>query len=219
MRLILAEDAVIVRAGLERLLTADGHEVVATFTRADPVPAAVHAHAPDAAVIDIRMPPTHTDEGLRLAAQLRAAHPGLGILVLSQYVVPEYATRLLEDGEGYTGYLLKDRVLEPHELSRALERVIAGGTVVDPELVQSMFEAKRRDAPVMRLSERERDVLRLMAEGLTDLGIAERLVVSTHTVGSHVQHIFRKLGLPDSAAANKRVLAVLTYLQPAQYRH
>ncbi len=159
------------------------------------------------------MPPTHTDEGLRAAAQLRTGHPRLAILVLSQYVVPEYATRLLEDGERYTGYLLKDRILERHELSHALGRIAAGGTVVDSELVKVMFDARRRDEPLMRLSDRERDVLHLMAQGLSDKGIAERLFISTNTVGTHVQRIFRKLGLPDGADGNKRVLAVLSYLQ------
>lgn len=213
MRLIIAEDAIIVREGLERLLTAEGHEVVASLARADALPAAVDLHAPDALVVDIRMPPTHTDEGLRIAAQLRATHPRLGILVLSQYVVPEYAMRLLKDGERCTGYLLKDRILERHELTRALERLVAGGTVVDPELVDVMFAAKRRDEPLLRLTDRERDVLQLMAEGMSDKGIAQSLFVSTNTVGTHVQHIFRKLGLPDGAAENRRVLAVLSYLQ------
>ena len=213
MRVILAEDSVIVRHGLERLLTHEGHHVVATLSRAETLATTVAADAPDAVLVDIRMPPTHTDEGLRAAAMLRADHPTLGLLVLSQYVVPEYAMRLLESGERYTGYLLKDRILEARQLTHALERIVAGGTVVDPDLVESMFAAKRQRAPLQLLSDREVQVLRHVAVGLSDKGIAERLFLSTHTVGTHIQHIFQKLGLPDSAAANRRVLAALTYLQ------
>lgn len=174
---------------------------------------AVAAHEPDAVILDIRMPPTHTDEGLRAAESLRAAHPRLGLLVLSQYVVPEYALRLLEGGERYTGYLIKDRILNHHELSDALERVVHGGTVVDPELVQTLFAMKRRDDPVDRLSAREREVLQLMAQGLSDKGVAERIFVTPNTVGTHIQRIFRKLDLPEGSAGNRRVLAVLSYLQ------
>lgn len=213
MRVILAEDSVIVRHGLERLLSHEGHDVVATLSRAEMLAATVADHLPDAVLVDIRMPPTHTDEGLRAAAMLRVDHPTLGLLVLSQYVVPEYAMRLLESGERYTGYLLKDRILEARQLTHALERIVAGGTVVDPDLVESMFAAKRQRAPLRLLSDREVEVLRHVAEGLSDKGIAERLFLSTHTVGTHIQHIFQKLGLPDSAAANRRVLAALTYLQ------
>jgi DNA-binding NarL/FixJ family response regulator len=213
VRVILAEDSVIVRHGLERLLSHEGHDVVATMSRAETLASTVAAHLPDAVLVDIRMPPTHTDEGLRAAAMLRADHPTLGLLVLSQYVVPEYAMRLLESGERYTGYLLKDRILEARQLTHALERIVAGGTVVDPDLVESMFAAKRQRAPLQLLSDREVEVLRHVAEGLSDKGIAERLFLSTHTVGTHIQHIFQKLGLPDSAAANRRVLAALTYLQ------
>lgn len=213
MRLMVADDAVIVRAGLERLLTAEGHEIVASFATTNPLRTAVAAHEPDAVILDIRMPPTHTDEGLRAAESLRAAHPRLGLLVLSQYVVPEYALRLLEGGERYTGYLLKDRILNHHELSDALERVVHGGTVVDPELVQTLFAMKRRDDPVDRLSAREREVLQLMAQGLSDKGVAERIFVTPNTVGTHIQRIFRKLDLPEGSAGNRRVLAVLSYLQ------
>ena len=213
MRVILAEDSVIIRHGLERLLQREGHEVVESLTSADTLPAAVDRHHPDAVILDIRMPPTHTDEGLRAASALRPGRPALGILVLSQYVVPEYAMRLLESGERATGYLLKDRILDGHELSHALVRIVEGGTVVDPELVAALFANKRRTAPLERLSTREQEVLRLMAEGLSDKGIAERLVVSPHTVGTHVQHIFQKLLLPDATSDNRRVLAALTWLQ------
>jgi DNA-binding NarL/FixJ family response regulator len=213
MRVILAEDSVIVRHGLERLLSHEGHEVVATLSRADSLPAVVATHQPVAVVVDIRMPPTHTDEGLRAAANLRTGYPRLGLLVLSQYVVPEYGMRLLETGEQYTGYLLKDRILDAHQLTDALLRIVDGGTVVDPDLVSSMFAARRKDAPLRQLSERELEVLKHVAEGLSDKGIAERLVLSPHTVGTHIQHIFQKLAMPDSAVANRRVLAALTYLQ------
>lgn len=213
MRLMLADDAVIIRAGLERLLSAEGHEIVASFATTSPLEAAIAADQPDAVILDIRMPPTHTDEGLRAAESLRATHPRLGLLVLSQYVVPEYALRLLEGGERYTGYLLKDRILNRHELCDALERVVHGGTVVDPDLVRTLFAMKRTNDPVDRLSARERDVLQLMAEGLSDKGIAEKIFVSPNTVGTHIQRMFRKLDLPEGSAGNRRVLAVLRYLQ------
>jgi DNA-binding NarL/FixJ family response regulator len=213
MRVILAEDSVIVRHGLGRLLSHEGHDVLATLSSSDALLAVVATQQPDAVVLDIRMPPTHSDEGLQAAASLRAHHPTLGVLVLSQYVVPEYAMRLLENGERYTGYLLKDRILDSQQLTNALDRIVAGGTVVDPDLVESMFAARRQAAPLRALSDRELEVLKLVAEGLSDRGIAERLVLSTHTVGTHIQHIFQKLGLTDSAAANRRVRAALTYLQ------
>jgi DNA-binding NarL/FixJ family response regulator len=213
MRVILADDSVIVRMGLERLLGHEGHEVVATLSRPEPLAAVVTAHKPDAVLIDIRMPPTHTDEGLRAASALRTRWPRLAVLLLSQYVVPEYALRLLEAGEQYTGYLLKDRIMDPPQLTQALERLVAGGTVVDPDLIASLFAARQKDTASQALSDRELEVLKHIAEGLSDKGIAERLVLSTHTIGTHIQHIFQKLGLPDSATANRRVLATLTYLQ------
>jgi DNA-binding NarL/FixJ family response regulator len=211
--LILADDSVIIREGLTRLLTDGGHHVCATVSRPEPLLAAVAEHDPDAVVLDIRMPPTHTDEGLRSAAALRARYPRLGILLLSQYVVPEYATRLLGGGDSYTGYLLKDRVMEPAQLTSALARIAAGGTVVDAELVALLLRARRDDTPLGTLTERESDVLRLMAEGMSDKGIATSLFVSTNTVGTHIRHIFSKLGLADGVADNRRVLAVLEYLQ------
>ena len=213
MRLILADDSVIVREGLARLLADAGHHIAAVLTRPEPLPAAVAEHHPDAVIIDIRMPPTHTDEGLRAAAGLRARHPQLGILVLSQYIVPEYATRLLAGGERYTGYLLKDRVMEPAQLTAALTRIIHGGTVIDPDLIAMLLRAKTGDGPFGLLTDRETEVLRLIAEGLSDKGVAARLCVSTNTVGTHIRHIFTKLGLSDGDADNRRVLAVLEYLQ------
>lgn len=213
MRVILAEDSVIVRTGLERLLVHEGHEVVATLSRTGPLPAIVAADTPDAVLIDIRLPPTHTDEGLRAAATLRRDWRTLGILVLSQYVVPEYAMRLLQAGEQYTGYLLKDRILDPRQLTDALDRVVAGGTVIDSDLVTTLMAAQQKDDELGVLTDREREVLEQMAGGLSDKGIADRLGLSTHTIGTHVQHIFQKLGIPDSSTDNRRVLATLSYLQ------
>lgn len=213
MRVIVVDDSVIVREGLRRLLEAEGHQVVDLVPRPEQVAAAVATGRPDAVILDIRMPPTFTDEGVRLATELRTTVPHLAILVLSQYAVPEYATRLLESGATGTGYLIKDRVLEPLQLSQALRRLREGGTVVDPDVVGELLTAKRSNDPLDALSEREHEVLGLMAEGLSDRGIAERLFVSLNTVGTHVRHIFQKLDLPRSAIDNRRVLAVLVCLQ------
>src|SRR2546430_4517188 len=191
MRVIVVDDSVIVREGLRRLLEAEGHQVVDAVARPEQVAAAVAATGPDAVILDIRMPPTYTDEGLQIAMSLRKSRPELGILVLSQYAVPEYATQLLESGPRGTGYLLKDRILEPLELTHALQRLAEGGTVVDLDVVGELLAARQTNDPVDRLTTRERDVLQLMAEGLSDKGIAERLYLSPNTIGTHVQHIFR----------------------------
>ena len=217
MRVIVVDDSVLVREGLQRMLALEGHQVVAALSGPDPASAAVTATCAEAVVLDIRMPPTHTDEGLRAAATLRAQFPTLAIVVLSQYVVPEYALRLLETGAPYTGYLLKDRILQPRELATALDRVATGGTVIDSELVSTMLDNKRRAQPLAALTEREREVLALMAQGLTDKGIADRLNVSTNTVGTHIGRIFAKLGLPDKPSDNRRVLAVLGYLRDTSH--
>ncbi|ADP83667.1 response regulator [Pseudofrankia inefficax] len=213
MRVIIADDSVIVREGLRRLLDVEGHEVVELVEDARAIPAAVAHGQPDAVVLDIRMPPTFTDEGLRAALSLRAAAPDLGVLLLSQHAVPEYATRLLAGGARATGYLLKDRILAPRQLSETLGILAAGGTVVDSDVVAELLAARRRDDPLARLSASERAVLGLMAQGLSDRGIAERLFVSVNTVGTHVGSVFRKLDLPSGATDNRRVLAVLTYLE------
>lgn len=213
MRVVIADDSVIVREGLRRLLELEGIEVAHLLSRADALPAAVAESRPDVVIVDIRMPPTHTDEGLVAAADLRQRLPDLGILVLSQYVVPEYAARLLEGGERYSGYLLKERVLEPAQLSAALARVASGGTVVDQDLVSTLLANRHHTSALDQLTAREREILELMATGLSDKGIAERLVLSVNTVGTHVVRIFRKLGLPDAATDNRRVLAVLDYLR------
>jgi DNA-binding NarL/FixJ family response regulator len=213
MRIAVADDSLLVREGLARLLGDLGHQVVFRAARADILPAEVAAHRPEIVIVDIKMPPTFTDEGLRAAAGIRQRHPDVGVLVLSQYVVPGYVTWLLERSPAQAGYLLKDRILDGAMLQDALHRIAAGGTVVDPELVSSLMKPRTASGPLASLSEREREVLSLIAEGLSDRGIAERLVVSLNTVGTHIQHIFTKLGLPDTAADNRRVRATLAWLQ------
>ncbi len=209
MRVIVADDSLLVREGLAALLRRGGHDVVAAAEGAARVPSLVRTHAPDVVIVDIKMPPTYTDEGLRLAAGLRHSHPAVGVLVLSQYIVGGYAAWLLEQAPLGVGYLLKDTILRPDVLEDAVTRVAAGGTVVDPVVVEAMVESSTGRLP---LTDREVDVLRLMAEGLSDKGIARRLTVSIHTVATHVQHIFTKLDLPGGPADNRRVQAVVTYL-------
>ena len=169
--------------------------------------------APDVAVVDIRMPPTHTDEGLVAAETIRRRRPSVGVLVLSQYIETEYALRLLKGSDERCGYLLKDRVLDGPQLADAVRRIGAGGVVVDPELVARLVGRSRSDSPLDELTAREHEVLALMAEGLTDRGIGERLFVTPKTVETHIRHIFAKLSLPETPADNKRVQAVLTYLR------
>jgi DNA-binding NarL/FixJ family response regulator len=212
MRVVIAEDAALFREGLARLITDRGHEVVAAVGDGDALLEAVAAHDPDVAVADIRMPPTHTDEGLRAAIELRREHPRTGVLVLSQYVETRYAARLLEGNAGGVGYLLKDRVADVAEFADALARVAAGGTALDPEVVSQLVRLSRQAQGVATLTPRERDVLSLMAEGRSNAGIAAALVVSAGVVEKHVASIFGKLGLPPSEADNRRVLAVLRYL-------
>lgn len=213
MRIIVVDDSVIAREGLRRLLQAEGHDVVATIGRVERVASAVASSNPDAVILDIRMPPTWTDEGVQAAISLREAWSDLGILVLSQYAVPEYATRLLECGTTGTGYLLKDRILEPLQLSQALQRLAEGGTVVDPDVVGELIASRGSNDVLDELTDKEHDVLRLMAEGLSDKGIAAQMHVSLNTVGTHIRHIFQKLRLSGSPANNRRVLAVLAFLQ------
>jgi DNA-binding NarL/FixJ family response regulator len=212
MRVVIAEDAALFREGLARLITDRGHEVVAAVGDADALLEAVAEHDPDVAVVDIRMPPTHTDEGLRAAIELRREHPGTGVLVLSQYIETRYAARLLEGNAAGVGYLLKDRVADVTEFADALARVAAGGTALDPEVVSQLVRVTRHSRGVATLTPRERDVLSLMAEGRSNAGIAAALVVSAGVVEKHVASIFGKLGLPPSEADNRRVLAVLRYL-------
>ena len=213
LRVVLVDDSLIIRAGLTRLLESEGLAVVAEAGDADAARRAVAHHAADVAIVDIRMPPTHTDEGVVAAQRIRRDYPHTAVLVLSQYVETDYALELLAGGSTHVGYLLKDRVLDRSTLLAAVWRVHAGEVVVDPVLVSALLDAPTAPSTLDRLSEREREVLTLMAEGLTDRGIAAQLHVSPKTVGSHVQHIFERLGIPDSPTDNRRVRAVLTYLQ------
>ena len=213
MRVVIADDTALLRQGLARLLADAGVEVCGEAGDATGLLELVEATEPDAAIVDIRMPPTHSDEGLVAAARIRELHPRVGVLVLSHYVETSYALRLVDGSPGGCGYLLKDRVLDAAQLVDALERVAAGETVIDPELVAQLLARKRERDPLEGLTPREREILGLMAEGLTDRGIAERLWLTPKTVETHVRHILRKLDLPQGAAYNRRVRAVLTQLR------
>jgi DNA-binding NarL/FixJ family response regulator len=211
MRVVIAEDAAMMREGLIRLLADRGHRVCAAVADGEALLTAVAEHGPDVAVVDIRMPPTHTDEGLRAAIDIRRDHPATGVLVFSQYIEPRYAARLLEGGAEKMGYLLKDRVADVAEFTDALARVAAGGTALDPEVVGQLLRAGRPGLDMLTL--REREVLALMAEGRSNVGIAANLFISTGSVEKHVAGIFAKLDLPPSQGDNRRVLAVLHYLR------
>jgi DNA-binding NarL/FixJ family response regulator len=212
MRLVIADDSVLLREGLVRLLEEEGHEVAAAVGDADALLSAVAEHAPDAAVVDVRMPPAHTDEGLRAALRIRAEHGRVAVLVLSQYVEQRYAAELLAGASGGVGYLLKDRVSEVGEFLEALERVRAGGAAFDPEVVRQLLARTTHTDPLARLTPRERDVLEHMAQGLSNASIAERLYVSLSAVEKHVNAIFDKLDLGHASGYSRRVLAVLRYL-------
>ena len=213
MRIVIAEDAAVIRAGLVEILTDRGHEVAAAVGDAEALKAAVAEHHPDVAITDVRMPPNYTDEGLRAAIEIRRDQPGIGILVFSQYVETRYAADLLAMGSGGVGYLLKDRVADVGEFIEALSRVAAGGTALDPEVVTQLLGASRRTDGLGALTAREREVLGLMAEGRSNGAIAGILVVSERAVEKHVGNIFSKLGLAPSDADHRRVLAVLRYLE------
>jgi DNA-binding NarL/FixJ family response regulator len=213
MRVVIADDSVLLREGLARLLTEAGFEVVAQAGDGQELLAQVDTQHPDVAIVDIRMPPTHTDEGLRAARELRSRYPKMGVLVLSQYVRPSYALELLEDGADGIGYLLKDRVSNLGDLADSVRRVGEGGSVLDPSVVSQLVSRRRSgDDPVERLTEREREVLALMAEGRSNKAIADRLFIAEHTVEKHVQNILAKLDIFESAKDHRRVLAVLTFL-------
>ncbi|MFG2790954.1 LuxR C-terminal-related transcriptional regulator [Streptomyces sp. NPDC048419] len=212
MRVVIAEDAAVLRELLALMLTDRGLEVCAAVGDADALRAAVAEHRPDVAVVDIRMPPTHTDEGLRAAIAVRQEFPGTGVLLFSQYIETKYATRLLAAGSAGVGYLLKDRVANVAEFTDALHRVAGGGTALDPEVVTQLAGAARGAEALESLTAREREVLALMAEGRSNAAIAQALTVSAGTVEKHVAAVFGKLGLPASEDANRRVLAVLRYL-------
>ncbi|GGR22107.1 response regulator [Streptomyces roseolus] len=212
LRVVLAEDGVLLREGLIGLLARFGHEVVAAVGDAEALRAAVAVHDPDVVLTDVRMPPGFQDEGLRAAVALRAERPGLPVLVLSQYVQRDYAADLLDSGDGTgVGYLLKDRVGQVEEFVDALDRVAAGGTVVDPEVVRQLL--RRRRDPLAALTPREREVLALVAEGHSNGEVARRLVVTEAAVGKHIGNILAKLDLPPAEDTHRRVLAVLAYLQ------
>ncbi|MBX6389479.1 MAG: response regulator transcription factor [Frankia sp.] len=213
MRVVIAEDSVLLREGLSRLLTDVGCEIVAAVGDGPSLVEAIRTHRPDVSVVDVRMPPSHRDEGLRAAIAARAAVPGSPVLVLSQYVEKQYAAELLADGAGAVGYLLKDRVADVREFVDAVRRVAAGGTVMDPEVVAQLLVRSRRDDPLASLTPREREVLALMAEGRSNTSIAAHLVVSAGAVEKHISNVFAKLGLEASSNDHRRVLAVLTYLR------
>ncbi|GAA1465586.1 response regulator transcription factor [Nocardiopsis exhalans] len=212
MRLVIADDSVLLREGLIRLLEEEGHEVVATAGDGEGLLDAVAEHEPDAAVVDVRMPPTHTDEGLRAALRIRAERPQVAVLVLSQYVEQRYAAELLTGAPERVGYLLKDRVAQVGEFLEALDRVAAGGAAFDPEVVRQLLARTTRTDPLARLTPRERDVLENMAQGLSNTAIAERLFVSLSAVEKHINAIFDKLDLARTPEYSRRVLAVLRFL-------
>ncbi|MFG1959074.1 response regulator [Nonomuraea sp. NPDC049028] len=212
MRVVLAEDSVLLREGLVRLLDAAGMRVVAAVDEAEGLLRAAEEHLPDLVVTDVRMPPTHTDEGLRAALVLRREHPDMPVLVLSQYVEERYAARLLASATGGVGYLLKDRVADVTDFIDALRRVAAGGTALDPEVVAQLLLRGHSD-PLDRLTPREGEVLRLMAEGRSNAGIGQALVLSEGAVGKHIGNIFTKLDLSPAEGDHRRVLAVLQFLK------
>jgi DNA-binding NarL/FixJ family response regulator len=213
MRIVIAEDSVLLQEGLVRFLTERGHEVVAAVGDATSLISEVDHHRPDLAVVDVRMPPTFTDDGLRAAVQIRSNWPEVAILVLSQYVEEQYASELLADDRGGLGYLLKDRIADVTEVQSAVERVGGGATVLDPEVVAQILARSRRQDPLARLSPREREVLGLMAEGRSNSAIAADLVVSDGAVEKHVSNIFAKLDLPPAEDDHRRVLAVLQWVR------
>jgi len=213
MRVVVADDLLLTREGIVRLLGDAGVEVVAEAENAERLLHHVRFTRPDVAIVDIRMPPTHTDEGLVAARDIRERQPEVGVLVLSQYIEPSYAMRLLEDTPERIGYLLKERVFDVNVLIDALRRISEGETVVDPTIVTRLLGSSRRHDPLFELTPREREVLSLVAEGLSNKAIAARLFVTERTVEAHVKQIFRKLGLEANPASHRRVLAVLTYLR------
>ena len=213
MRVVIAEDLALLRDGLTRLLRDNGIEVVAAVRDGDALVREVLAHEPDLAVVDIRLPPEFRDEGLRAALEARRRAPGTAVLVVSQYVEQAYATELLADRAGGVGYLLKDRIMHVADFLEAVRRVADGGTALDPDVVAQLFSRRRDDGPLSRLTPRETEVLALMAEGRSNAGIAETLVLTVGAVEKHIQNIMSKLELPLTAADHRRVLAVLRYLE------
>jgi DNA-binding NarL/FixJ family response regulator len=213
MRVVIAEDSVLLREGLERLLSENELEVVGSSETVDDLLLQVRSHAPDVAIIDIRLPPTYNDEGMRAALEIRAQHPRVGVLVLSQHVEVGLAMQLLAENAEGAGYLLKDRISDLNEFVAAVERVAGGGSAIDPIIVSTLLSRRRSDDPLAELTPREREVLELMAEGRSNQGIAEKLVITVRAVEKYVSSIFGKLGLPSSGNDSRRVLAVLLYLR------
>jgi DNA-binding NarL/FixJ family response regulator len=213
VRVVVGEDSVLMREGVVRVLEEAGFEVVAQADDADELVRQVSAHRPDVAVVDIRMPPTETDDGLRAAIEIRRRMPETGVIVLSQYLEKSYALDLVADSAGGTGYLLKDRVADVDRFADSVRRVAEGGSALDPEVVVQMLGRRRRDDQLDELTEREREVIALMAEGRSNLAISERLVMTERAVEKHVTSIFRKFGLMPAADDHRRVLAVLTFLR------
>ena len=213
LRVVLAEDSVLLREGVARILLDAGFEIVGQAGSADELLLKVRSYSPDMAIVDIRMPPTHTDEGLRAAQEIRERHPGVGVLVLSQYIEPTYAMELLAENAEGVGYLLKDRISDVKEFAAAVRRVGEGGSALDPAIVTQLVGRRRKDDPIDHLTPREREVLELMAQGRSNSGIAERLVVTERAVEKHVTSIFEKLRLPPAAEDHRRVLAVLAFLR------
>ena len=213
LRVVVADDSVLLRDGIVRLLSDSGFDVVAAVGDAEALLDAVTEHDPDLCIVDVRMPPTHTDEGLRAAVEIRRRNPTIAVLVLSQYVEERYAGELLEGDVAGVGYLLKDRVIDVDDFLASLRRVASGGSAVDAEVISQILGRSRRSSELDRLTPREREVLNLMAEGLSNAGIAERLVVSHGAVEKHISNVFMKLGLEVEDGAHRRVLAVLTFLR------
>jgi DNA-binding NarL/FixJ family response regulator len=213
LRIVIAEDAAIMRDGLTQTLTRRGHEVVAAVGDAQTLRQAVDTHQPDVAIIDVRMPPTHTDEGLRAAQQIHRDHPRIGVLVFSQYIEAQSAAELFAGAPAGVGYLLKDRVADVSEFIEAIATVARGGTVLDPDVIRQLLSANRQSGPLATLTPREREVLALIAQGRSNAAIATTLVISPGVVEKHVASIFAKLGLTPSDDDNRRVLAAITYME------
>lgn len=213
MRVVVADDSVLLREGVVRLLEENGFEVVAQAGDADDLRRKVYAHKPDVAVVDIRMPPDNTDDGLRAALEIRTRQPETAVLVLSQYIEEGYALDLVGESTGGVGYLLKDRVADVDRFAESVRQVASGGSALDPEVVAGLLGRRRRDDPLEQITPREREVLELMAEGRSNSAIAGQMVITERAVEKHVTSIFGKLGLPPAAEDHRRVLAVLTYIR------
>ena len=213
MRVVIAEDSVLLREGLERLLAENGFDVVGSCTTGEDLLLKVRSYSPDVAIVDIRLPPTHNDEGMQAALEIRARHPATAVLVLSQYVELGLAMKLLADSAEGAGYLLKDRISDVEDFLAAVRRVAGGGSAIDPIIVSTLLSKRRGDDPLDQLTPREREVLELMAEGRSNQGIADKLVISLRAAEKYVSSIFGKLALPSTGSESRRVLAVLLYLR------